>query len=376
LFMAVHLSSDTLARLGEAQTTLLSPLAERDTEAWGRAVNEALCALFRAETAVAVLPSRAVVARNFDERGFEVIEHFLVEPMQTGGAAPDPGVMEVGRRRRARGLGVMTWPIIDRLLGGQLLASPYYHESVRALCAQHHHGMFLPQGLEPGAYAQVEVYHTHGARNPFGVDGADVMALLVPAYRAGVAALTRLGRQRAALDALGTPVAVIDVDGRTAHRNEAFERALAADPQRLRVAAAVEAFARDLATPEGGFRPERRVRTAAGTYGLSGTLMPEGSPFGPGPCVIVSLDPPASPWPAPDALRQRFGMTRREAEVALLLARGLANNDAADALCISPHTVRRHTERVMAKLAVEARGQVAAAILAPETASGGGSHLS
>jgi non-specific serine/threonine protein kinase len=57
-------------------------------------------------------------------------------------------------------------------------------------------------------------------------------------------------------------------------------------------------------------------------------------------------------------------LTRREVEVAVLLAQGLPNSSVAKALYISPHTARRHTERVMAKLDVPARAQVAAAILA------------
>ena len=49
-------------------------------------------------------------------------------------------------------------------------------------------------------------------------------------------------------------------------------------------------------------------------------------------------------------------------DVALGLAEVHANVDIADALCISLHTARRHTERVMAKLGVASRAQVAAVI--------------
>jgi DNA-binding CsgD family transcriptional regulator len=51
-------------------------------------------------------------------------------------------------------------------------------------------------------------------------------------------------------------------------------------------------------------------------------------------------------------------LTRREAEVAALLAGGGSNADIAVSLGISPHTARRHTESVMLKLRARTRAQV------------------
>lgn len=56
----------------------------------------------------------------------------------------------------------------------------------------------------------------------------------------------------------------------------------------------------------------------------------------------------------------RLGLTRREREVAALLARGEPNAVVAERLGISPHTARRHTESVMLKLGARTRGQVGA----------------
>jgi DNA-binding CsgD family transcriptional regulator len=53
------------------------------------------------------------------------------------------------------------------------------------------------------------------------------------------------------------------------------------------------------------------------------------------------------------------GLTRREREVALLLAEGARNHVIAERLCISPHTARRHTERILGKLRVTSRAAVA-----------------
>jgi len=65
--------------------------------------------------------------------------------------------------------------------------------------------------------------------------------------------------------------------------------------------------------------------------------------------------PARHPRPAPPA-----PLTKREREVAGLLARGESNARIAELLRISPHTARRHTESVMLKLGVNARAQVGA----------------
>lgn len=62
------------------------------------------------------------------------------------------------------------------------------------------------------------------------------------------------------------------------------------------------------------------------------------------------------------ALRDRFRLTRKESHVALLLAQRRSNAEIADALRISPHTARRHTENVMLKLNVTSRYSVEAAL--------------
>jgi DNA-binding CsgD family transcriptional regulator len=68
------------------------------------------------------------------------------------------------------------------------------------------------------------------------------------------------------------------------------------------------------------------------------------------------------------AVRERHGLSPREIEVARLLASGASNVSIAMALRISPHTARRHTERVLRKLGVRSRTAVAAALSEPEPA--------
>ncbi len=59
------------------------------------------------------------------------------------------------------------------------------------------------------------------------------------------------------------------------------------------------------------------------------------------------------------ALRRRFGLTMREAEVLLWIARGKANRDIGEILGLSPRTVNKHLEQVYAKLGVENRASAA-----------------
>jgi DNA-binding NarL/FixJ family response regulator len=66
-----------------------------------------------------------------------------------------------------------------------------------------------------------------------------------------------------------------------------------------------------------------------------------------------SRDEAAQRWRA-------YGLTRRELEVALLLAQGCSNATVARRLNISPHTARHHTQRVLDKLGVHSRAAAGA----------------
>ncbi|MEX0800752.1 MAG: PAS and helix-turn-helix domain-containing protein [Dehalococcoidia bacterium] len=54
-------------------------------------------------------------------------------------------------------------------------------------------------------------------------------------------------------------------------------------------------------------------------------------------------------------MRAGHDLTRREAEVLRMLACGLTDNEIAEALVISPRTVRNHIEHVLAKMSVHSR---------------------
>src|SRR5262249_54302196 len=60
-----------------------------------------------------------------------------------------------------------------------------------------------------------------------------------------------------------------------------------------------------------------------------------------------------------EALQHRFGISRREADVLALIARGKTTREIAAALFLSPGTVRKHLEHLFKKLGVATRAEAA-----------------
>lgn len=66
--------------------------------------------------------------------------------------------------------------------------------------------------------------------------------------------------------------------------------------------------------------------------------------------------------PSRAQVRRRWGVTEREAEVALLCSRRLSVAEMAAELGVTTHTVRRHVERILEKLEVRRRRDVGPAL--------------
>ena len=79
--------------------------------------------------------------------------------------------------------------------------------------------------------------------------------------------------------------------------------------------------------------------------------------------IAFALGESAQPVSLPDDTRADGGsrrLTRREQEVAALVARGMSNGQIAAVLIISARTVETHVQHIMDKLGVSARAQIAA----------------
>ena len=75
---------------------------------------------------------------------------------------------------------------------------------------------------------------------------------------------------------------------------------------------------------------------------------------------VLEEHEPAGPGEAPQQEEATAELTRRELEVAELVARGLSNKEIASALVISPRTAEGHVTRLLDKLGFTTRARVAA----------------
>ena len=140
------------------------------------------------------------------------------------------------------------------------------------------------------------------------------------------------------------------------HCNPALERMLAAESEsgRRRFRRALDDLAhamRAASAPEG----QLRVRTSSRRYLLEPLHAPPGRAAG-----LIRVHRSRAVVPDPNVVASRFALTRREAEVAMLVASGLSNKSIATELGLSPHTVRRHTENVFRKVGVTSRTSLSA----------------
>ena len=71
-------------------------------------------------------------------------------------------------------------------------------------------------------------------------------------------------------------------------------------------------------------------------------------------------DIPTVAFPETEASRPPEALSRREREIAILVARGLSNRQIAGELSISPATAERHVANILGKLGFHSRAQVAA----------------
>jgi DNA-binding CsgD family transcriptional regulator len=83
-----------------------------------------------------------------------------------------------------------------------------------------------------------------------------------------------------------------------------------------------------------------------------------------GTAALLRAGAPRPADAAAERLISRFGLTRREAEVALLLAERLSKREIGERLGLSRHTVRHHAESVFLKLGVHSRLEVVARVAA------------
>jgi hypothetical protein len=124
--------------------------------------------------------------------------------------------------------------------------------------------------------------------------------------------------------------------GRELYRNRFFSKLSACDPGGALLAAAMIRFAQRWSVASMG-RPVPEVDTHHGCYRLSASHLPAGL-FGRDEALVVAAQRIDPALPSARQLAAGWGLSFREAEIALALAHGQTDVSIARTLGISPHT--------------------------------------
>jgi DNA-binding CsgD family transcriptional regulator len=162
------------------------------------------------------------------------------------------------------------------------------------------------------------------------------------------------------LQALDLAAMVTDAGGRDVRETARLGRLLAQDSDSYEVRQRLLQLVRKRLRQTGDSVPVT-VETRRGTYTLMAVPWPE--PDG-AVTLGIGLATVSGNLAVDPSVRQRFGLTPRESDVASRLAAGASSREVAESLGMSVHTARRHTERVLQKCNVRRRAGVAAALYA------------
>lgn len=361
--MALTLSHDDLDRMTAAARVLASPLAYATSDEWRREALRTVAAFARADAGCIVLgtEARATIGHHFDGATEDLFDSILAPVSRRAGpsgVASLDALVEYTRRAQP-----LSWSLrsVDAALGGtgETWHSEWFNDFLRP------HGAGDLVALTVTRPTVDVVFAVFGQHLP-PEDVAERLAPLNPVLAAGLDALDRAGAHRAALDALDAPAAFFDADGRETHRTPTLAYLLAG-PDAAAIAETLAALARQARPHAFARRGETAtaglvayVQTPRATVVLRATLLAQGALHGTDAFLITVAGAPAA-FPAAAVLRARYGLTRREADVARLVACGRSNAEAARELSVSPHTVRHHLEAAVAKLGLSGRGREALA---------------
>lgn len=355
--MSHVLSSADLEQASRAIEVLTSPLDHTSIDAWRSGVNTTLGKVLRADSAGFLLPvpDGPFVYSDEHDPGELAAYPDLPPPPAAGGI---PGWEQLLRQR----VGTLETLYGDELDG--YMSSAYYNEYAAPNRAHDTLGLALSLGaVDIGDMASVQFWHSDPRGRRFGDRELALLRLVAPAFDAGVRLAMRTMCDHAALlsqiDAQRDGALVFDHDGRLLHRNAAVAALVWTPREERDLIAAARDMACGLATGRSAVKatPCGRIPGRDGDLLLRAVRFSEGL-LGPQGGVLVTVEPAAAAPPEPDVLRQEFGLTKRQAQVALLLDQRKSNGEIADLLCISPHTARRHTEAVMRKLGVTDRREI------------------
>lgn len=368
--MPPSFTSGDMRQLASSLELLLSPLDHPTVDSWRSAVNRDLIHLLGADSAGFLLPvaeGPPLYSEEHDPTALAKYVDYPPPPLING--RPLWHAMLAHRVGR-----------IEDLYEGNFSAytrSEYYQDYAGANDAHDTlAAAFSVGGDDQRGAACLHFWHANPKGRLFGEREVLLLQALYPAFRAGTEARVRWSTAPAeflrTLDALGQAILVFDLRGAVLHETPGMSEMLGADPEAevLRgvmiqtATAARRAFRSEKSTPgEPAHWPVvLGARTELARYSAQACLFGGASTL-PEPLVLVALKR-ETPVPRSDAeLKAAYRLTPAECRVARLLARGLPNAEVAKELFISPFTARRHTERILMKMDVRSRSEVAGRLL-------------
>lgn len=361
--MSLQLSVGDISALVRATTVLLDPFGYESGDAWQREACAAILAFVGADAASTTMPSPngTLVGGEPD----------IVRVLQKVYPAPDWAQLAVTEGRRDRQLVVANWT--ELFEERRVRRSAFYNDVVvpNRLLAP----ISMMEEIVPDQFpAAVSIYYCDEKKAADRVEERKLkMQLLLPAFRAGVRAhLAVAGRQRATMrmtEAIPIGVALCDGKGSLIHANRKLSRLLAVDPNSADVVKAINVAAAEtvvFACPDPlsalhSAKVAAEIRTPASRYRVSAVLCDEERGNG-SVRSIVFVECLGPRCLSASDLAERYSLTPREIQIASCLQQGLRSKEIAQRLGISINTVRRHVERILAKLNIHSRSAVAATI--------------
>ena len=334
----------TTDRLAKAARTLASPLAAESDQAWASAAESAMIEVLGCDRGVLHWPEAGLMmSDSITPSELARYETYL------------PVLHRIGYFERTVRLGVARRRDAYGPHYGAMQATEYVQEFlpwVRGFDAL----TLTVDGTRPRRQDEVGgrvqlLSHMATPDRAFGSDHMDLARQVFPAFAAGVAVYRQAGRMRAnvaaLVDASGSACALYSMAAHLVHVSKDLEAILAREPGRTDLMDAVDTLARRVVRTGGA--GASHVSGTRGLYSLAASQI-----VGPRPLLIVAVQPPSErfSWPSRSTLSDRFGLTPRQAEVALLLATRRSNKEIAAALSVSVHTARHHVEAVLGALQV------------------------
>ena len=277
--------------------------------------------------------------------------------------------------------------LADILPDSELMTSDYYLHYLEPI------GVFRILGVdtvEPGGMV-ARLRFSRGRSEPaFANRDRQLLARLAPHLRRALQVYARLQRTTSerdvyagAVDGLSVATIILDEQARLLNSNAMastlLEEAdgLSLRGRHLHIAAretnqalqqAVTAIIQAQQRGEPGVVRALRIPRSAGRSDLGLVVRPVPAPGrGEGqssPCVAVFIsDPDLRESASRQTLGELFGLTPAEANLAILLARGLSLAEVSDAQNISPHTARAQLKAIFAKTGVSRQAELVRLVL-------------